>query len=99
MTSVFLDTVGLLAIWDVDDQWHTAAEAAYREVVSQKRTVVATTFVLLECGNAASRRTYRSDVCDLRRALERRGRLIVPTEDDCLEAWQAYERGEAGIVE
>jgi predicted nucleic acid-binding protein len=96
MTSVFLDTVGLLAVWDVDDQWHTAAEAVYGTLVSQRRTVVTTTFILLECGNAASRRTYRSDVCALRQALERRAELIVPTEDDCIKAWQAYERGEAG---
>ena len=26
MTSVLLDTVGLIAVWDVDDQWHAAAE-------------------------------------------------------------------------
>lgn len=63
MTPVFLDTVGLLAIWDVDDQWHTAAEAAYRVMISLNRTVITTTFVLLECGNAASRRTYLSGRC------------------------------------
>ena len=31
MTAVFLDTLGLLAVWDVSDQWHAAAEAAYRK--------------------------------------------------------------------
>jgi predicted nucleic acid-binding protein len=25
---VFLDTVGLLALWDTSDQWHQAAQAA-----------------------------------------------------------------------
>lgn len=25
MTPVFLDTVGLIAIWDEDDQWHSRA--------------------------------------------------------------------------
>jgi predicted nucleic acid-binding protein len=96
MTTVFLDTVGLLAVWDVDDHWHAAAEVAYQEIMSRRCTVVTSTFVLMECGNAASRRTYRSDVCDLRRALEQRGHLVVPTQDDCERAWQAYERGEAG---
>jgi hypothetical protein len=33
MTPVFLDTVGLLAIWDIDDQWHNAAEGAYGQIV------------------------------------------------------------------
>jgi hypothetical protein len=29
MTPVFLDTVGLIALWDKDDQWHGSAETAY----------------------------------------------------------------------
>jgi predicted nucleic acid-binding protein len=93
---VFLDTVGLLAVWDTSDQWHVVAEAAYLAMMARSRTVVTTTFVLLECGNAASRRTYRGDVCDLRRAMEQQGALIAPSEDDCRAAWGAYERGEAG---
>jgi len=24
VTTVFLDTVGLIALWDADDQWHAA---------------------------------------------------------------------------
>ena len=28
MTPIFLDTVGLLAVWDEDDQWHAAAQSA-----------------------------------------------------------------------
>jgi hypothetical protein len=28
MTPVFLDTVGLIAIWNAADQWHDVAEAA-----------------------------------------------------------------------
>ncbi len=96
MTSVFLDTVGLLAVWDTDDQWHGAAESAYERVISARQATVTTTFVLAECGNAAARRTYREDVCALRRALELRSELIVPTEQDWAQAWEAYERGKAG---
>lgn len=29
MKDVFLDTVGLIAVWDVADQWHAAADAAF----------------------------------------------------------------------
>jgi hypothetical protein len=29
MTDAFLDTVGLLALWDRSDQWHVMAEAAF----------------------------------------------------------------------
>jgi uncharacterized protein len=102
MTAIFLDTVGLLALWDMDDQWHNAAEGAYKDVVSSRQPVLTTTFVLLECGNAAARRTYREDVCVLRRTLELRNEVMVPTEDDWASAWEAYQRGEvgkAGIVD
>ena len=64
--------------------------------------MLTTTFILLECGNTAARRTFRDDVCALRRALAARNELIVPTEDDWKDAWAAYERGEAaqaGIVD
>jgi uncharacterized protein len=99
---VFLDTVGLLALWDVDDQWHGVADVAYGRVVSSRQSIVTTTFVLLECGNAASRRAYRENVCALRRTLELRGELIVPTDDDWNHAWEAYQCQQiagAGIVD
>ena len=62
MNAVFLDTVGMIAVWDVADQWHIAAEAAYQKLLSQGRSLVTTEIVLLECGNAASRRPYRPRV-------------------------------------
>jgi len=95
MRPVFLDTVGLIALWDTDDQWHAAAEAAYQEIVSQRRSTLTTSFIMLECGNTAARRTFRSDVCSLRRGLELRNELIVPTESDWQAAWSAYERADA----
>jgi predicted nucleic acid-binding protein len=95
MSVVFLDTVGLIAQWDTTDQWHTLAEAAYQQIKAQRKSVLTTTFILLECGNTAARRTFRGDVCALRLALELRNELIVPTDDDWRIAWAAYERGEA----
>jgi predicted nucleic acid-binding protein len=96
MSVVFLDTVGLIAQWDTGDQWHALAEAASQQIKAQRKTVVTTTFILLECGNTAARRTFRSDVCALRKALELRSELIVPTEEDCKRAWEDYEQGKAG---
>lgn len=96
MNAAFLDTVGLITLWDHDDQWHAAAAPAYAELVARRRVVVTTTFILLECGNAAARRPYRKEVATLRRALEARQELIVPTDADWAAAWDAYERGEAG---
>lgn len=96
MTAAFLDTVGLLALWDIADQWHAAAEAVYLDIMSRRSPVVTTNFILLECGNAAARRPYRSQVITLRKTLEQRQELIVPTDQDWADAWIAYEGGHAG---
>lgn len=77
MKPVFLDTVGLIAIWDDADQWHAAAKSVYQHLLSARRRLTTTSFVLLECGNASARRTYRPDVCELRNALAEEQLLIV----------------------
>jgi predicted nucleic acid-binding protein len=102
MTPVFLDTVGLLALWVVSDQWHADAEAAFSRLLASRRPYLTTSFVLLECGNAAARRPYRTDVINLRRELLAKGGLIVPTNQDWNDAWAEYDRGrpgDAGIVD
>jgi len=96
MNAVFLDTVGMIAVWDVADQWHGAAEPAYHKLLAQGRPLMTTETVLLECANAAARRPYRPRVAALRRQLIQGGLLIVPTLEEIEEAWAAYERGEAG---
>jgi predicted nucleic acid-binding protein len=58
VSDVFLDTVGLIAVWDTSDQWHASAVAAYHELLSKRRRLATTDWVLLECGNAAARRPY-----------------------------------------
>jgi predicted nucleic acid-binding protein len=100
--TVFLDTVGLLAVWDESDQWHRAAQACFSELLRSRTDLVTSSFVLLECGNAAARRPYRSAVTRLRKEMDMVNRLVAPTIEDCDAAWLAYERGEAdsaGIVD
>jgi predicted nucleic acid-binding protein len=96
MTDVFLDTVGLLAVWDSSDQWHAAAEAAYLELLSQRRRLVTTPLVLLECGNASARRPYRARVNALRELFRQEQLLVEPTAAEVEAGWAAYDRGEAG---
>jgi predicted nucleic acid-binding protein len=48
MTRVFLDTVGLLALWDEADQWHVAAEGAWQGILASGMVPCTTPFVLLE---------------------------------------------------
>ena len=103
MTEVLLDTVGLLALWNNSDQWHIPAKEAFAgRVVALNRKVLTTTFVLLECGNAAARHPYRAEVDLLRQQLEAENRLITPSDEDWRAAWDLYHRGDAeqaGIVD
>jgi uncharacterized protein len=96
MNQVFLDTVGMIAVWDDTDQWHAAARAAYGALLAQGQRLVTTSFVLCECGNAAARRPYRSDVNELRKFLIQEQLLVDPTPAEMEEAWAAYDQGEAG---
>jgi predicted nucleic acid-binding protein len=93
---VFLDTDGILAVWDKADQWHESASRAFDGLVRPKRVLVTTPLVFIECGNAAARTPYRARVDALRRSFLQDGRLIEPTDDDFDRAWLAYGRGEAG---
>ena len=102
MRTIFLDTVGLLALWDESDQWHESARRAYEQFSTAPVRLLTTTYILLECGNAAARRPYRNDVSDLWCALERSGDLIVPSAEQVTAAWDGYSArpaGSAGIVD
>ena len=102
MTTVFLDTVGMIANWDDADQWHADAQKAYAKLLKKGCRVVTTPLILYECGNASARRTYRSVVFELRKFLTEEKLLIEPTLKEIEEAWSAYHRGatgQAGIVD
>src|SRR5206468_2611791 len=75
---------------------HKAAKAAFAKLLKRDVRFVTTTFVLLECGNAAARHPFRNEVLALREELLDDGELIEPTVSDCEQAWAAYERGKAG---
>jgi predicted nucleic acid-binding protein len=96
MTPIFLDTVGLLAVWDQDDQWHSAAVPVYEQIVREGRPTVTTTLVLYESGNAASRSPFRANVNVLRSLLAAEGKLIEPTPDEIEAGWANFVRGLAG---
>jgi hypothetical protein len=83
MRTVFLDTVGLLAVWDVADQWHGVAHTAFGTLLAARVRLVTTPLVLYECGNAAARKPYRADVALFRDEL--------PGSRSC------FDRGAAGV--
>jgi uncharacterized protein len=99
---VFLDTVGILAMLDRDDQWHSVAAPVYESLVRSGRPMVTTPLVFYECGNAASRGLGRPKVDALRRLMASEGQVIEPTAEEVEAAWSDYVRGlagEAGIVD
>ena len=95
MRTIFLDTVGLIALWDKTDQWRPAANAARAALHAPGIRMVTTSLVLLECGNAAARKPYRLEVCQLRDRLRDRGNLISPMEAEVEQAWENYRRDRA----
>jgi uncharacterized protein len=101
MRRVFLDTVGLLAIWDEADQWHSDAEQAM-EALNITVEFFTSDAVLFECGNASARKPYRRAVVELRTELKEAGRVLRPSEDELQAAWDAFDQRQyagAGIVD
>jgi len=96
MMPAFLDSVGLLAIWDEDDQWHEAAARAFAGLGRERALLYTTTFVLAECGNTADRYSHRLEPDLIRARLAARGTLIFPNDEDWETAWTSYRRGDAG---
>jgi predicted nucleic acid-binding protein len=88
--------VGILALLEGSDQWHTAAATARAGVAASGRSFITTTLVFFECGNAVARKPYRAQLDEIRREFVADGRLVQPTEDDIEAAWSAFVRGEAG---
>ena len=96
MNDVFLDTVGLIAVWDLADHWNTGAAAAYQIVIQRGQRFATTPLILWECGNAAARRPDRQRVTALWQHLLQEGLLMEPTVQEIEDVWAAYDRGEAG---
>ena len=102
MRRVFLDTVGLIALWDVSDQWHSFAAAAFADLQETPFIAYTSLFVLLECANSASRRPYRPLLTQLRRDMENDGLLMIPSPQQIEIAWKSYDNsapGGPGIVD
>ena len=96
MSRVFLDTVGIIALLDEADQWHDRADEACGRLRANNARLCTSSYVLLECGNAAARRPYRGAVADLARQLSERGELVHPVDSEWLAAWHVYEIAHAG---
>jgi uncharacterized protein len=96
MRAVFLDTVGLLALWDVRDQWHEVADNAFSDLIQGNARLYTTELVFAECANAASRMSFRAAVAEMRMSMARAGALLVPADLEITAAWDSYHMAPAG---
>lgn len=102
MTGVFLETVGLLGLWDEDDQWHPQALAVYGEISRRRDRLYTTTYIIGECANASARWIDRQKIAILVRSLEATGGFVFPADADWREAWDRYlarQPGAPGLVD
>jgi len=67
---LFLDTVGLVALLNKDDEYHAAAGEMFPEFGRRGRRVVTTSFVLAELGNVLARTALRDKVVWLIKQLD-----------------------------
>ncbi|MDB9311853.1 type II toxin-antitoxin system VapC family toxin [Spirulina sp. CS-785/01] len=70
MTEVFLDTSFTIALSSITDQYHQKAVKLARQIEANKVRLVTTEAILLEIGNALSRRQYRNAAIQLLESLE-----------------------------
>jgi predicted nucleic acid-binding protein len=98
VNTIYLDSVGLLALWDQRDQWHVAAKACLAARDPDTTRYVTTSYVLLECANHAARRVYRAEVVRMREELGMAGDLYDPLPEEVHSAWDDYARGIAGTA-
>ena len=98
MNDLFLDTVGLLALWDEDDQWHAVASASFAQPRSGPTRLFTTRFVLAECGNALARTGFRAVVGELEQALNQSNGLLEVSTEDWSLAMDRYSGGFSGAA-
>ena len=92
MSPVFLDTSGLIAVANIDDQWHALAEAIWRSLTASRVPLVTTSLVLIEIGDGLSRIRHRQLAWQLRERLLASPRLqvIQITPNDEARAWDLF---------
>lgn len=90
--SVFLDTSGLIAVVNTDDQWHSKAEAIWAELVSSSHRMITTSLVMIELADGLSRIQYRMLAIQIVDRLQDSDRVEIVQSDKSIElrAWQLF---------
>ncbi len=90
--SVFLGTSGLVAVANIDDQWHSKAETVWTDLVSSAIQLVTTSLVLIELADGLSRVQHRGLALRIVDGLQDSDRVEIVQSDETLEtrAWQLF---------
>ena len=55
VSSVFLDTSGLIAVANTDDEWHSSVLPVWQSLIAGDSELITTSLVLIELGDGLSR--------------------------------------------
>lgn len=94
MSPVFLDTAGLVAVVNADDQWHAAALDVWRDLVRSRRALVTTSLVLIELGDGLSKLQHHRLAVEMTTRLRHAPQVeIVPLlQDPEARAWDLFRQ-------
>ena len=94
MNPVFLDTSGLIAVANADDQWHDGAEAVWCRLIASGVQLLTTSLVLVELGDGLSRIQHRPLAIDIfdRLRSSRRVSIVHATPDHTERGWQLFRQ-------
>lgn len=92
MTSVFIDTSGLIALVNTDDQWHNKAEAVWAELTRTNVRMYLTSLVLIELADGLSRVHHRNLAVQMVDGLQSSQRVEIIQVDERLEllGWKMF---------
>ncbi len=92
MNVVFLDTSGLVAVVNTDDQWHTQAEKVWSELIVTQTDLVTSSLVLIELADGLSRIRHRPLATQIVDGLRASERVTIIQSDATIEklAWKLF---------
>ena len=92
MSPVFLDTSGLIAVVNSDDQWHSKVSEAWRDLIARRVPLLTTSLVLIELGDGLSRVGERHLAIQLYDRMRRASaiEIVHPTEEMEERGWTLF---------
>jgi predicted nucleic acid-binding protein len=77
VTPIFLDTAGLIAWINKDDQWHELARRKWSELIDARNPLITSSLVLVEIGDGLSRIHLRELAVKLNRQIGRSAQVEI----------------------